>query len=635
MLALRETTLAPAHPPPAADNGAMPSKKELATRVRDLPKAPGVYLFRGEGGIVLYVGKASSLRERVRSYFQTPRHLSPKVRLLVREAQDMETIVTGTAEDALVLEDALVKKHRPRFNTRLRDDKRYPYLKITAEPFPRVLVVRRPAEDGAQYFGPFTSSRSMRRVLKLAHKLFPIRTCNLPVGEKRYDRPCLMHHIGRCSGPCAGLVTPDAYRRAVDAAAFLFEGRVERAVEDLALEMVRAAAEERFEHAGRLRDSIRALERIRERQTVALPEPVDLDAVGVAVNEERGHGAVLIVRGGRLIGREGFPLALPPGSTPVEALGEFLDQYYTRATAIPAELVMPFPVPELEALLAYLEHRRGARVHAGVPRSPERKALLEMAERNASLALKQAKKVELLPAEEEAVDELAEALSLSARPWRIEAFDISNLQGGEATGSMVVFVGGRPRRDAYRKFRVRISGKPDDYAMMAEVLRRRLRHGLTELADPSVAKGKFSDLPDLILVDGGKGQLGVAERALAAVDLGGIEVAALAKRQELVFVPDHADPIRLPTDSAALHLLRRIRDEAHRFAIEYHRKLRDRRTLGSLLDSVPGIGPKRKTLLLARFGSVDGLRRASLEELLSVRGLPHATAELLYKALHV
>ncbi len=610
----------------------MAAQKDLAARVRDLPRSPGVYLFRGGDGAVLYVGKASSLRDRVRSYFQKGR-LSLKVRLLLEEARDLETIVTGTEEDALVLEDALVKKHRPRFNTKLRDDKRYPYLKITAELFPRVLVVRRPAADGARYFGPFTSSRSMRRVLKLAHKLFPIRTCNLPLGEKRYERPCLLYHIDRCSGPCAGLVSPEEYRRAVDAAAHLFEGRVERVVEDLALDMVRAASEERFEHAARLRDTIQALERIRERQAVALPDPVDLDAVAVAVSEERGHGTVLVVRGGRLIGREGFPLALPPGSTPEEALEEFLDQYYTRATAIPPEVLVPVALPETEALAAYLAGQRGGRVHVGVPRSPERRAILKMAERNAALALRHAEKVEILPAEEEAVDELGEALALSARPWRIEAFDISNLQGGEATGSMVVFVGGRPRRDAYRKFRVRISGKPDDYAMMAEVLRRRLRHGLSEIADPTVVRGRFSDLPDLILVDGGKGQLGVAERALAEVDLGGIEVAALAKREELVYVPGRADPIRLPRGSPALRLLQEIRDEAHRFAIEYHRKLREKRALGSLLDSVPGVGPKRKATLLARFGSVDGLRRATLEELLSVPGLPQATAELLYKAL--
>ncbi|MCX7751029.1 MAG: excinuclease ABC subunit UvrC [Candidatus Bipolaricaulota bacterium] len=608
----------------------MAAHTELAAKVKGLPKSPGVYLFRGGDGSVLYVGKAASLRDRVRSYFAG--NPSPKVRLLLREAADLETILTPTEEDALVLEDALVKKHRPRFNVRLRDDKRYPYLKITAETFPRILVVRRPTDDGARYFGPYTSSRAMRRALKLAHKLFPVRTCNLPLDEKRYERPCLLYHLGRCTGPCAGLVSPEEYRRAVDAAARFFEGRVEEVLDDLAREMTRAASDERFEHAARIRDTIQALERIRERQTVALPEPVDLDAVAVAVGEDRGQGTVLLVRGGRLIGREGFALALPPGATPEDALEEFLDAYYTRATAIPPEVLVPAPVPGLAALEGYLSRRRGGKVRVGVPRSPERRALLSMAERNAALALKRAEE-EVLPAEEEALDELAEALGLSVRPWRIEAYDISNLQGEEATGSMVAFVGGRPRRDAYRRFRVRIAGKPDDYAMMAEVLRRRLRHGLAELGDPAIARGRFSDLPDLILVDGGKGQLAVAERVLSEVELGGIEVAALAKREELVYVPGQGEPIRLPRGSPALRLLQQVRDEAHRFAIEYHRTLREKRTLGSLLDGVPGIGPKRKAALLTRFGSVEGLRRASLEELLSVPGLPRTTAELLYKAL--
>lgn len=611
------------------------ARDTLADQAREFPKAPGVYLFRGKAGEVLYVGKASSLRDRVRSYFQASGRLSPKVRALTREAAALEPIATATEEEALILEDALVKKHRPRFNARLRDDKRYPYLKITAETFPRILVVRRPQSDGARYFGPYTSSRAMRRVLKLAYRFFPIRTCNLPLGERLYERPCLLYHIGRCSGPCAGLVCEEGYRRHVEGVALLFEGRVEEVLERLAAEMQLAAEEERFEHAARLRDHIRALERTRERQAVALPELVDLDAVGVAVNEGGGHGVVLIVRGGRLIGREGFPLLLPKGSTREEALAEFLDLYYTRATAIPQEVLLPAAVPELGALLAYLGRRRGGRVRGGVPRSPERKALVDMAEGNALLGLKRAQAEVATPAEEEAVDELAEALELSVRPWRIEAFDISNLQGEDATGSMVVFMGGRPRRDAYRRFRVHISGKPDDYAMMGEVLRRRLAHGLSELADPAVAKGKFSDFPDLILVDGGKGQLAVALGVLGELELGGIEVAALAKRQELVYLPGRDEPVRLPRDSAALKLLKRIRDEAHRFAVHYHRHIREKRTLASLLDSVPGIGSKRKKALLQRFGSLEGLRRATLEDLLSVPGLPQATAELLYKALHV
>ena len=610
------------------------ARDKLKEKVAELPKAPGVYIFRGAQGEVLYVGKASSLRARVRSYFQAERNLPYKVRRLVREIADLEVIETASAAEALILEDALIKKHRPRFNVRLRDDKRYPYLKITKERFPRVQVVRRRGEDGARYFGPYTSSKAMRKVLKLAHKLFPIRTCNLDLDARRLDRPCLLYHIGRCSGPCAGLVSEEEYRRYVDRAALLFEGRVEEVIASLREAMVQAAAEERFEHAAHLRDQIQALERIRERQAVALTEPVDLDVIGIAVEGERGYGTVLIVRGGRLIGREGFPLKLPVETSPEEALEEFLDQYYTRATAIPQEVLLPEGCEGAEALAAYLSSRRGGKVQVHVPQRGERRRLVEMAQRNAQLSLRRAA-AEELSAKGDAVEKLAQALGLSVRPWRIEAFDISNLKGQEATGSMVVFVGGRPRTDAYRRFRVRCEGKPDDYAMMYEVLSRRLSHGLAELSDPAVAKGRFSDLPDLILVDGGKGQLSVALRALEEHGLSGIEVAALAKKEELVYLPGRPEPVRLPRGSQALKLLQKIRDEAHRFAIDYHRRLRGRRALASLLDSVEGIGPKRRDLLLRRFGSLEGLRRASLEELLSVPGLPRGVAERLYKALHV
>ncbi len=605
----------------------------LRPKVQTLPRAPGVYLFRGPRGEVLYVGKASSLRDRVRQYFQADHLLSPKIRKLMALAQDVEVVLTGSEAEALILEDALIKKYRPPFNTRLRDDKRYPYIKITNERFPRITVVRRVENDGARYFGPYTSPRAMRRALKLAHKLFPIRPCNLPVGTKLFPRPCLYYHIGRCAGPCAGLVSPADYRRHVEGAALLFQGRVDEVIARLQEEMKRAAEEERFEHAARVRDQIRALERIRERQVVALPELVDLDAVGIAVEGNRGYGVVLLVRAGRLLGREGFALTLPENSTPEEALSEFLDQYYTRTTAIPEEVLLPFSVAEMEALLVYLRRKRGGKVEVLVPKGGERKGLVDLAQRNAELALKRTEAEEAAP-EEEALEALSEALDLTVRPWRIEAFDISNLQGQEATGSMVVFVGGKPRPDQYRRFRVRVAGKPDDYAMMEEVLRRRFQHALAELSDPALTSRKFSDLPDLILVDGGKGQLGVARKVLEEFALSGIEVAALAKREELIFVPRKSEPIKLPDHSPALHLLQRIRNEAHRFAVEYHRKLRDQRTLASLLDEVPGIGEKRKQLLLLRFGSLEGLRQASLEELLSVPGLPRKTAELLYKALH-
>ncbi len=609
------------------------ASEKLRRKLKSLPAEPGVYVFRGHQGEVLYVGKAGVLRDRVASYFHSPRHLSDKTRRMAQEIDDVEVITAGSGTEALLLEDALVKKHRPRYNVRLRDDKRYPYVKITGEAFPRVQVVRRPADDGARYFGPFTSSRAMRRTLKLAHKLFPLRTCTLEIGIDKPDRPCLLYDLGRCAAPCVGLVTREQYRQAVEEAALLFEGRVDRLLEALRHDMEDAAAEERFEHAARLRDHINSLERIRQRQSVALPEPVDLDAVGVATQGERGYGVIMVVRGGRLIGREGFSLAVPVGVDSSRLLGAFLDQYYTRATAMPQEVLLPEELPDAELLADYLSRRRGSRVRVRSRTRGERAALVQMAERNAHYAVKRAA-LEPSAAEEQALDDLMAALSLESHPWRIEAYDVSNLHGGEATGSMVVFVGGHPRPDAYRRFRLRSVVKPDDYAMLGEVLRRRLGHGLAELKDPAVARGRFSDLPDLILVDGGTGQLGAAVRALGEYPSVGAELVALAKREELVYRPGKRSPLRLPAQSPALRLLQRVRDEAHRFAVDYHRSLRSRRSLESLLDGVKGIGPRRKEELLKRFGSVEGLRQASLEELLSIPGLPKTTAERLYKALH-
>jgi len=605
----------------------------LRAKLEDFPDAPGVYIFLGEGGEVLYVGKASSLRNRVRSYFQ-PSGASPKAREIVREAVDLDYIVTRNEVEALILEDALIKKHRPRFNTRLRDDKRYPYVKLTAERFPRLVFVRRPGNDGARYFGPFTSAKSLRRLLSIAQKIFPLRTCNLDLDKGKTYRPCLYYHLGKCPGPCTGEVSPEEYHRNVEGVAAILSGKTDELVAHLHQRMEAAAKEERFEEAAKLRDYLRALERLREKQAVALPEPVDLDAVGIATADGRGYGLVLLVRGGRLIGREGFPLVVPEGCSPTEALGEFLDQYYTRTTSIPQEVLLPFSVPEADALARYLAARREQRVEVKAPARGPRRELVAMAQRNAALSLKRAAAEEVsLPRDEAALEELAEALDLPTRPWRIEAFDISNIHGKEATGSMVAFVGGRPRRDAYRRFRVRIAGKPDDYAMMEEVLRRRFSHGLRELQEARPG-GKFSEFPDLVLVDGGKGQLNVALRVLEELGLSGIEVAALAKREEEIYRPGRKEPIRLSRDSEALKLLQRIRDEAHRFAVEYHRLLRRRETLASLLDSVPGIGPVRRRMLLERFGSLEELKRASLEDLLSIPGFPKSLALKLYKALH-
>ncbi len=613
----------------------MTNSDRLAERLAQLPVAPGVYLMRDARGKVIYVGKAAVLRNRVRSYFHAPSGLSEKTRRLVAEIADLEVIQTATEAEAFLLEDALIKKYQPRFNIRLRDDKRYPYLKITAEPFPRVMIVRRRARDGARYFGPYTNAKAMRATLKLAQKLFPIRTCNLALPLKNPRRPCLNYHIGRCLAPCAGLVSQEEYGRAVDGAAMLFEGRISGLVQSLRARMREAADREQFELAARLRDQIFALNRALERQSVALPDTVDRDVIGIAIDGESACAQVFFVRGGRLSGRETFHLRAPGTPTENEVLSAFLSQYYAAAAVVPKEVLLPVEPDEADEIAHWLSSLRGNKVRLKVPQRGEKRRLVELACDNARYSLKREGAAAALVGEEasDALAELAEVLSLSAFPQRIEAFDISNTQGGEATGSMVVFEDGRPRRDAYRRFKVHLAGKPDDYAMMREVLLRRFRRGLAELHDPTVSHGKFSQFPDLLLIDGGKGQLAVALSVLEELELDGIEAIGLAKRHEEIYRPGESTPLRLPPESKALLLLRHIRDEAHRFAITYHRKLREKRSLASVLDEIPGIGPKRKKALIKAFGSLEKLKQASVDEIAALPEIPRSLAELIAQRL--
>jgi len=608
--------------------------ERIEAKLDDLPAAPGVYLMKDADGVVIYVGKAASLRSRVRSYFQSPDGMVDRTRMLVAEIADFEVIRTGTEAEAFLVEDSLIKRHQPRFNVRLRDDKRYPYLKITAERFPRILVVRRRKSDGARYFGPYTNVKSMRSTLKLAQKLFPIRTCTLDLPLKTPRRPCLNHFIGRCLGPCAELVNEEEYARAVDGAAMLFEGRITGLVRRLKTEMAEAAKAQEYERAAGLRDRVTSLTRSLERQSVALSDLVDRDAVGLAIEGDKACAQVFLVRGGRVSGRGTYHLRAPSDPSEGEAVDAFLGQYYANVTSIPKEVLLPAGIEDPDRLSDWLSALRGNRVSVRVPQRGEKRHLVELASQNARFALKGSLKEDAVRQEAtEALVELAEVLSLSAFPQRIEAFDISNTDGGEATGSMVVFENGRPRRDAYRRFKVHISGKPDDYAMMAEVLRRRFRRGLAEMNDPTVTQGKFSELPDLVLIDGGKGQLGVGVSVLKGLNIEGIETIGLAKRHEEIFTPGESEPIVLPEKSDALLLLRRIRDEAHRFAITYHRKLRTRRSLSSVLDEIPGVGPKRKNALMKRFGSVKRLSSATAEEVAETSGIPLQLAKRILEQL--
>jgi excinuclease ABC subunit C len=608
--------------------------ESIERKLADLPSTPGVYLMKDAAGQILYVGKAASLRSRVRSYFQSPDGLAPRTQALVAEIADLEVIRTATEPEAFLLEDALIKRHQPRFNVRLRDDKRYPYLRITDEPFPRALLVRRRQADGGRYFGPFTNVKAMRATLKLAQKLFPIRTCTLDLPLKTPRRPCLNFDIGRCLGPCAGTVSEAEYAAAVDGAARFLEGRVAGLAKELRASMEDAAARQEYERAAGLRDRLGALLRTLERQSVVSSDLADRDAIGLALGEGRACAQVFLVREGRLSARETFHLRTPEGAQAPDVLESFLTQYYAQATTIPREVLLPDSIGETEAMETWLASVRGGAVRLIVPKRGDKRSLVVLASDNARFALKASEKEDVVREEATvALVELAESLSLAAYPQRIEAFDISNTQGQEATGSMVVFEGGRPRRDAYRRFKVHISGKSDDVAMMGEVLRRRFRRGLAELADPTIARGKFSELPDLLLVDGGRGQLNAALAVLKELNIEGLDVLGLAKRQEEIYAQGHVVPLSLPADSRALLLLRHVRDEAHRFAVSYHRRLRTRRSFGSVLDEVPGIGPKRKSALVKAFGSLDRILAAPAEEIAEKAGLSATLAERIKKAL--
>jgi len=611
----------------------MPITGLIKEKLARLPTSPGVYLMKDATGKVIYVGKATVLKHRVRSYFQSTKKMEIKTRALMEQIADFEVIQTATETEAFILEDSLIKRYQPRFNIRLRDDKRYPYLKITNEAFPRMVIVRRRNPDGARYYGPYTNTKAMRSVFKLAQKLFLIRTCNLALPLSASRRPCLSYHIGRCSGPCAGIVTEEEYTQSIEQAALLLAGKIPGLLNHIKSLMGAAVAEERFEEAARLRDRIVHLRHTLERQSVVLRDTVDRDVIGIALEGERACADVFFIRNGRLTGRETFHL-LAPGDPDIGAvLTAFITQYYAEAAIIPQEILIPTMI-EQEALSRWLCSLRKRKVTIKVPKRGEKHRLITMVSNNAYHSLRSEQLANALHLDFTlALSELTAVLSLPCFPYRIEAFDISNTQGQQATGSMVVFRGGKPLRDAYRRFKVRASGKPNDYAMMAEVLRRRFRRGFAELNDPSIARGSFSDFPDLLLVDGGKGQLNVAIGVLRQLKIDEIPVIGLAKRHEQVFQFGNPDPISLSPDSKALLLLRQIRDEAHRFAITYHRRLRAHRSLASVLDEIPGIGPKRKAALIKRFGSLEGLSRAKVEEIISLPKIPRSIAQTIVDRL--
>ncbi len=607
---------------------------ELGKKINHLPTSPGVYVFREEGGEVLYIGKANNLKNRVRSYFGT--NLPVKTEALMSRVAGLEVVVVDSEAEALILESNLIKKHKPRYNILLRDDKQYPYLRVNLQDeWPKVAVVRRMKKDGARYFGPFTRPGSVRETLSLLRKIFPYRTCS-DRSFAQVSRPCLNYHIGRCLGPCTGEIDKGAYMEVIHEVVKFLEGRHKDVKDNLEQKMLFLAENLDFENAAKVRDRIAALDDVMERQKIVLSDMKDRDILGLARSGKFAFVALLPVRKGKLLGREGFVLSGTEFDEDQEIIRAFITQYYPNASFIPKEVVIPVFLVDEDEIEEYI----GARI-----RTPQRgmfKDLVRMATDNARTMMSTHIPRYQREAREhlEAMEDLAKALKLPCLPRRIECFDISNISGREAVASMVVLVDGKPDKPSYRRFRIKAEATPDDVAMMQEVLWRRFKRGLSERAviaqDARILKkqSKFAIFPDFVLVDGGKGQLNAAKQVFDELRLD-IPLAGLAERNEELFVPGKSEPVALPRDSGALFLVVRVRDEAHRFALSYHRKLRSKKAMDTVLSDIPGLGPVKIKELLRVFGSLDSIKSASYEQLQEVKGigpqLAHAILDFFNK----
>jgi excinuclease ABC subunit C len=595
----------------------------LDDKLARLPDRPGVYLYRDAKAQVIYVGKAASLKSRVRSYFQESRAPDPKTDALVRQIADLEYIVTDNELEAMMLEANLVRKHRPRYNIILRDDKHYPFLRLTTdEAFPRLLVARRVRNDGSTYFGPFYPATAMRETLRLTRQLFPLRTCSITI-DGRLERPCIQYAIHRCNAPCTGWETQEGYGQTVRDVKRFLEGKDDDLARRLTERMETAATEEKFERAAVLRDQIQSLNKVRERQKIISTEEVDQDVIGVVRQGSDACVELFFVRKGRLVGQEAFFFDKVSGWSDGEILSAFVRQFYGKAVVPAPELLLSEAIPEPELVTEWLSGLAGRRVMLSTPQRGSRREFVAMAEANAAIALQN----HLLSRDDRqqyVLEELRRALSLPGAPNRIEGYDISNIQGTEQVGSMVVWENGDLKKDDYKRFRIRTVAGADDFASLREVLTRRFAKALEQ----------GSVLPDLVLIDGGRGQLNVGLSVLQELGLDWLPVIGLAKQQEEVYVGESPQPLALDPTSPALHTLQRIRDEAHRFAITYHKKLRDRRTIQSVLDAIPGIGPTIRTSLLKTLGSARRVREASVAELAAVPKVTPKLAQRIHDHFH-
>ena len=614
-----------------------PSPRIKAT-LKHLPDQPGVYLMKDAHGRVLYVGKAQSLRNRVRQYWQAGRSASPlRIESAIGQVVDVEVTLTDNVSEALLLEANLVKRYQPRFNVRLKDDKSYPFIKVTlADDFPRIERTRKLPNDGSRYFGPYASASSVDESMNLIRRLFPFRTCTIDIraGERVLQRPCLLYHIKRCQAPCIQAIDEASYRQDIAQIEAFLEGRQELVVRALVGQMEQAAERLEFERAGALRDKVRAIERTMESQKMAAFARTELDLVGLARQDNEAGVQLFAVRNGKLTGRDVFLLDAASDASDDEVLRSFLEQFYARATSVPPEILLPVEIPDSAEIESFLSARRGAAVRLRVPRRGEKRELMALAHRNAAETL-QREHARWLADEGrtlEALEELAEGLGLAAAPMRIECYDISNFQGAETVGSMVVFQDGRPRNSEYRRFRVKTVQGPNDFASHQEVLRRRFHRARS--GEEGSAEELRWRLPDLVIIDGGKGQVSAAKEVLDAMGFHDMPLAGLAKEREELFLPGRSDPILLPATSPALYLVQRLRDEAHRFAITYHRDLRAKRTMKSAFDDLPGVGPKRRQALLRVFGSIKRVREAPVEQIAAVPGIGAALAQRIKQSLN-
>ena len=589
----------------------------ILEKVSHLPTTPGVYLWRDKYQRIIYVGKAINLRNRVRSYVQQDMNRSVKVTAMMRRAWDVETIQTKTEMEALILEATLIKEHHPKYNIMLRDDKTYPYVKVTVqEEYPRLFMTRRLERDGAKYFGPFTDVTAVHHVLRILRSYYPLRTCK----SMKVERPCLQYHMHYCEGPCMKYVTVEAYRKYIDDIVALFEGKQVQVIQEITSKMEQASEELEFELAAKYRDDLLSIQKVQEKQRM-VTQRGDMDVLGMAIDGPMACIQLFFIRSGRLLGRENY-FVQHEGDSPELVMTEFIKQYYGGSTFIPKELLLPMDSVDRELFSEWFTSMKGQQVDVSVPQRGYKKDLIKMAEENAQNFLAERRRQWQYTIDKAggAVKKLAEVLDLPRLPERMECYDISHMQGAETVASMVVFEGGKPAKREYRRFKLKtVQGKPDDFASMAEIMERRY------------GNEKDWPMPDLIIIDGGKGQLNAALPVIRAMGVTDVPVISLAKRIEEVFVEGESESIILEHHTPELQLLQQIRDEAHRFAITYHRRLRGKRNLESVLDHIEGIGPKRRKALYKHFGNLDAMRVAELEELEKVEGMNKKAALAVYE----